>query len=127
MITYMLRPSCFCEIWALCESWITYIYIYIYIAHTHTHVIMKTMCPPSYHHNCFLETHALDLSTWYTVTHCWLVPINICINIYIYKHINIWQSMLHLHGTRNCYLGTYWYLVWHILVKNIQSSFLKAN
>ena len=41
MITYMLCPSCFCEIWELCVSWITYdhlwplirgyIYIYIYI------------------------------------------------------------------------------------------------
>ena len=24
MITYILCPSCFCEIWALCMSWITY-------------------------------------------------------------------------------------------------------
>ena len=28
------------------------IYIYIY-------VIMKTICPPSYHHNGFVATHAL--------------------------------------------------------------------
>ena len=31
-----------------------YIYIYIYM-----YVIMKTMCPPSYHHNGFVATHAL--------------------------------------------------------------------
>ena len=29
-----------------------YIYIYIYI-------IMKTICPPGYHHNGFVATHAL--------------------------------------------------------------------
>ena len=36
-------------------------YIYIYI-HTYTYVIyviMKTMCPPGYHHNGFVATHAL--------------------------------------------------------------------
>ena len=48
MIAYILRSSCFCEIWALCASWITYdhlciwiyvlyilyiYYIYIYIYH----------------------------------------------------------------------------------------------
>ena len=32
------------------------IYIYIYI---YTHVMMKTMCPPAYHHNGFVATHAL--------------------------------------------------------------------
>ena len=31
-----------------------YIYIYVYI-----YVIMKTMCPPGYHHNDFVATHAL--------------------------------------------------------------------
>ena len=31
-----------------------YIYVYIYI-----YVIMKTMFPPSYHHNGFVATHAL--------------------------------------------------------------------
>ena len=24
------------------------------------HVIMKTMCPPGYHHNGFMTTHALE-------------------------------------------------------------------
>ena len=24
MITYILRSSCFCNIWALCVSWVTY-------------------------------------------------------------------------------------------------------
>ena len=35
--------------------YISYIYIYIYV-----YAIMKTMCPPGYHHNGFvLATHAL--------------------------------------------------------------------
>ena len=33
-----------------------YVYIYIYI---YIYVIMKTMCPPVYHHNGFVATHAL--------------------------------------------------------------------
>ena len=33
-----------------------YIYIYIYIS---MHVIMKTICPPGYHHNRYVATHAL--------------------------------------------------------------------
>ena len=31
MITYILRSSCFCEIWAHCVSWIAYDHLYIYI------------------------------------------------------------------------------------------------
>ena len=34
------------------------IYIYIYI-YTHTYAIMKSMCPPRYHHNGPVATHAL--------------------------------------------------------------------
>ena len=45
-----------------------YLYIYIYI-----HAIMKTMCPPSYHHNGFVATHAVGrMMNSYTL----LVPIN---------------------------------------------------
>ena len=49
-----------------------YIYIYTYIYHDtqsaqisqkqdglNIYVIMKTMCPPGYHHNSFVATHAL--------------------------------------------------------------------
>ena len=35
-----------------------YVYIYIYI-YIYIYVIMKTMCPPGYHHNGFVATHAL--------------------------------------------------------------------
>ena len=39
--------------------------MYVYIVHTglciyiYIYVIMKTMCPPGYHHNGFVATHAL--------------------------------------------------------------------
>ena len=46
----------------------TFTYIYIYI-----NVIMKTMCPPGYHHNGFVATHALEHMMYdYTL----LVPMN---------------------------------------------------
>ena len=40
---------------------VIYIYVYIYIYMQS----WKKMCPPSYHHNAFVETHTL---TWYMVT-----------------------------------------------------------
>ena len=47
-----------------------YIYIYIYI---YIFIIMKIMCPPGYHHNGFMATHALGHMMYsYTL----LVPIN---------------------------------------------------
>ena len=37
-----------------------YIYIYIYIYYIlYVYAIMKTLCPPSYHYNGFVATHAL--------------------------------------------------------------------
>ena len=60
-----------------------YLYIYIYLSLsiyniyniyiTYTYVIMKTMCPPGYHHNGFVATHALGhIMYGYTL----LVPMN---------------------------------------------------
>ena len=40
-----------------------YIYIYIY-------VIMKTMCPPGYHHNGFVATYTLGHMTVHHVPKC---------------------------------------------------------
>ena len=38
----------------------TYIYIYVYIyIHLCVYIIIKTIYPPGYHHNGFVETHAL--------------------------------------------------------------------
>ena len=49
-----------------------YIYIYEYV-YSYIYVIMKTMCPPGYHHNSFLATHALvHIMYSYTL----LVPMN---------------------------------------------------
>ena len=41
--------------------------IYMYIC-----VIMKTMCPPSYHHNGFVATHALGLMITYIFIYIYL-------------------------------------------------------
>ena len=57
-------------------------YIYIY-------VIMKTMCPPSYHHNGFVATHVLG-HMMYMYTH----------NVYVYTYT-------YIHTTRNIYVYTY--------------------
>ena len=38
----------------MCKYIYIYLYIYIYI-----YAVMKTMCPPSYHHNDFVATRAL--------------------------------------------------------------------
>ena len=57
-------------------------YIYIY-------VIMKTMCPPGYHHNGFVATHVLG-HMMYMYTH----------NVYVYTYT-------YIHTTRNIYVYTY--------------------
>ena len=44
------------------------------------YVIMKTMCPPSYHHNGFVATHAND-------------PLCVSWIIYYHLYINIYLSM----------------------------------
>ena len=53
-----------------------YIHIYIYVCiyiYIYIYVIMKTMCPPGYHHNGFVATHALGHMMYgYTL----LVPMN---------------------------------------------------
>ena len=43
-----------------------YIYICIFIymcVYTYIYVIMKIMCPPGYHHNGFVATHALIVAS----------------------------------------------------------------
>ena len=50
------------------------------------HVIIKTMCPPGYHHNSFVATHALGhMMTVMTV-----------LTTYIYIYMYIYIAMLHL-------------------------------
>ena len=52
-------------------------YIYVY-------VIMKTMCPPGYHHNGFVATHALGPYIYiYTVYVYIYIYIYICMYVYI--------------------------------------------
>ena len=60
------------------------------------YVIMKTMCPPGYHHNGFVATHALGHMMY---------GLYIYIYIYIYKttrhlkfrYISILTNLLHIH------------------------------
>ena len=51
MITYILRPSCFCEIWALYVSWITYDHLYdhINILHILYYIILHVICMHIYY------------------------------------------------------------------------------
>ena len=46
---------------------------------------MKTMCPPGYHHNGFVATHALG-HMMYGYDHLYIY---VCIYIYIYIYIYI--------------------------------------
>ena len=51
------------------------------------YAIMKTMSPPSYHHNRFVATHALGHMMYgYTL----LVPINQNVKILRYMYIHIY-------------------------------------
>ena len=73
-----IHPSCFCEIWALCASWIISDHLYEYIhyiniythKHTHTHTHIYT----------FVYIHLYIYIYIYICTH---------IYIYIYKYIHI--------------------------------------
>ena len=56
------------------------------------YAIMKTMCPPGYHHNGFVATHALGHMIYgYTL----LVPM-------IYIYINICTLLCLIIGESNC-------------------------
>ena len=43
--------------------------IYIYNDERNIYAIMKTMCPPGYHHNGFVATHALGLYIYIYIEH----------------------------------------------------------
>ena len=49
---------------------------------------MKRMCPPGYHHNGFVETHALGHMMYGCIYIC--IYIIYKYNIYIYKYIYIY-------------------------------------
>ena len=59
---------------------------------------MKTMCPPGYHHNGFVATHALghmmyDIYMMYIYIYIYIY-IYVYIYIYIYRHIDIKKLLL---------------------------------
>ena len=51
------------------------------------YAIMKTMCPPGYHHSGFVVTHAL----WHMM-YMYIIYISISISVYIYIYIYIIYS-----------------------------------
>ena len=64
---------------------IIYIYIYIY---RYINVIMKTICPPGYHHNVFVATHALEYMIYRISTYLSIYIYNIYVYIiYIYIYM----------------------------------------
>ena len=50
---------------------------------------MKTMCPPSYHHNSFAATHALG----HIINHTSCAQVHELSQIYIYIYINCTVNM----------------------------------
>ena len=59
----LVNPNHTDESWARRNTCIWIIYVYIY-------VIMKTMCPPGYHHNGFVATHALGYMSAHHLPKC---------------------------------------------------------
>ena len=129
---YLWSSSCFCEIWALCVSWITYnhlyvyicIYIYIYIIYIYLYIYMlswkqcalpvvTTMTLWKLMHLgtwCMVHTLILllwDLNTLCVMDHLW-PPL---IYIYIYVHniyiIMIKRNWLWHHATNIFFLNTF--------------------
>ena len=72
-------------------------YIYICIIYIHIHIIMKTVCPPSYHHNNFVATHSLGqpyimFPSVYMYICMYICIYCICIYIYVYSVVS-WPAV----------------------------------
>ena len=60
------------------------------------YVIMKTMCPPGYHHNGFVATHELCVCVYIYVCVCvcvWCVRVCLC----IYKMYTTTTDVYYMH------------------------------
>ena len=74
-----------------------YIYIYIYI-----YSIMKTICPPGYHHNGFVATHALgDMMYIHPSCFCeiWALCVLWITSDHLYKYIH--YINIHTHTSKH--------------------------
>ena len=60
MIVYLLRSSCFCEIWALCVSWISYDHLY-YAPYIACWALFGSMVPAMCNRTC-AQVHELPQS-----------------------------------------------------------------
>ena len=87
MIAYILRPYCFCAIWALCVSWITndylytYIYIYIYV-YIYMYIYIYV-----YIHKYIICTYVNILHTYKYITYILYILYIHIYHIYIYIYI----------------------------------------
>ena len=61
MIACILHPSCFCEIWALCVSWITYDYLY-YAPCLVCWALFGSLVPVMCNHTSSAQVHELPKS-----------------------------------------------------------------
>ena len=83
MITYILCSSCFCEIWALCVSWITYDHLYYALCFA-CWALFGSFVPAMCSHTSCAQVHELPQ------THCGdniYVILYIQFQIYIYIYI----------------------------------------
>ena len=75
---------------------------------------MKTMCPPGYHHNGFVATHALGHMMYglYIYIYIYIYYLYIFIYIYIYIYINIRNRIRSsIMSYSNIYIYLYIYIV----------------
>ena len=86
----------------LCFLIYIYIYIYIHIIYIHIHIIMKIVCPPSYHHNNFVATHSLGqpyimFPSVYVYMYVYMYVLYMYIYIYIYVYSTVSWPAVHEH------------------------------
>ena len=75
MIACILHPSCFCEIWALCVSWITYDHLY-YAPYFACWALFGSLVPAMCIHTSCAQVHELPQShcgdNWKGTLFSWL-------------------------------------------------------
>ena len=100
------------------EKWINlyqmYIYIYIYIyIYSMWNIYMKTICPPSYHHNGFVATHPLgDMICMHPSCFCevWALCALWITSDHLYKYMHYINIYAHTHIYIYIYIYTYIYI-----------------
>ena len=80
-----------------------YVYMYIYI---YIYSIMKTICPPGYHHSGFVATHALGdiMYTHPALCVLWIT------SDHLYKYIN--YINIYTHTSTHTHTHTHTYIIY---------------